>query len=408
MGKIKIIFGAVLVFTLIHSTEVFAQDSNWITDQVSGCKFFNSNPQPNETIKFNGKCGSNRASGKLTWLENGEVNEVAEGQWLNGKQTGNGTYEYKKTGNIYKGSFIEGNMSGKGEFKWANGSSYIGDFKDDKRNGKGEFRWVNGDFYKGDFLDGKRHGKGEFQWPSGNTYVGDFFDNKRTGKGKFLWKDGSSYSGDFLDGKRNGKGVAILPNGTKYVGDFVAGKFHGNGEIIYAEQRYVGEFKDGKESGSGVVYFKDGAKLDANISQGEFVGRATYTLSNGQKVSGTWVKGEFEPDELNYDHATCVRIGFSPNSSDYVACRTQIEIAKKQAQEEQRVNQLRLAETQRQIAQERKEEALIRGLSALAGFGSFSSSNSSAANAPPPIHIYNLPGGRTMTCNTFGVFTNCN
>jgi len=385
MKNNKKLFLTLLAFTLLYFTDVSAQGSNLITDQVSGCKFYNPNPVPNETIKFAGKCDSNRASGKLTWFENGEINEIAEGQWLNGKQTGNGSYEFKKSGNIYRGNFIDG-----------------------RRSGKGEFKWGNGDFYKGDFLDGKRNGKGEFQWSSGNTYVGDFFDNKRTGKGKFLWKDGSSYSGDFLDGKRNGKGVATLQNGTKYVGDFVAGKFHGMGEIIYSEQRYVGEFKDGKESGSGVIYFKDGAKLEASISQGEFIGRATYTLSNGQKVSGTWVNGEFEPDEQNYDHATCVRIGFSPNSSDYVACRTQIEIAKKQAQEEQRVNQLRLAETQRQIAQERKEEALIRGLSALAGFGSFSSTNPTAANAPPPMHIYNLPGGRTMTCNTFGVFTNCN
>jgi len=41
-------------------------------------------------------------------------------------------------GSSYKGQFLEGKMSGKGQYKWPNGVYYDGEWKDDLRHGIGQ------------------------------------------------------------------------------------------------------------------------------------------------------------------------------------------------------------------------------------------------------------------------------
>ena len=43
-------------------------------------------------------------------------------------------------------------------------------------------------------------GKGIYKWLDGTTYEGDFINGKRTGKSIYKWLDGNIYVGDFLDG----------------------------------------------------------------------------------------------------------------------------------------------------------------------------------------------------------------
>jgi hypothetical protein len=95
------------------------------------------------------------------------------------------------------------------------------------------------------------------------------------------------------------------------------------------------------------------------------------------------------------DHATCAKYGFKTGSVEYAQCRMQIDFARKQGQEQRR-------RYEDQLEAQQREERMARGAAAMG--------MASRMLAPPPsnMHTYNLPGGRSMTCNTVGAFTNCN
>ena len=347
----------IFLFTIGISSN--ALENQWIKDLKSGCKFFNASPQPNETISFEGECNAKVATGKLTWLENNEINQIAQGKFQNGKQVGQGTYEYVKSGNIYEGNFIDGKRAGKGTFKWANGA----------------------------------------------VYEGDFIDGKRTGKGYIKWVSGSEYKGDFIDGKLSGKGKLVFANKVQYEGEFSGGLFNGRGEKTYADgAKYIGDFKDGLESGAGTFYRSDKSKLITNSIQGRPIGDAIAVLQDGTEIRGRFESGNFLPNSANPDHLKCEGLGFMSNSLEYANCRTQLLINNEQAMREERAYRQQMAEYQLRIEQERKEANIFLGLSALGA----------AANilAPPPLpptssQMFTFPKGKSMTCNTVGSMTNC-
>jgi len=68
-------------------------------------------------------------------------NGVYEGEFLNGKFHGLGTYQFRagkgNRGDRYVGQFNEGQMTSKGTYYFANGEKYIGDFQGSQRSGFG-------------------------------------------------------------------------------------------------------------------------------------------------------------------------------------------------------------------------------------------------------------------------------
>ncbi|HEX2964585.1 MAG TPA: hypothetical protein VHO84_02310 [Syntrophorhabdaceae bacterium] len=170
MKSIFLLIGVSLLFV-----SVGAHAGEWIVDSKTGCKSWNPNPLPNETISWSGECVDGYTSGLGTeiWYKDGKEN------------------------GYYKGEMRRGKMDGKGAYTWANGNKYEGDYVDGKRTGKGSFSWANGDKYIGDFVDGKRTGKGIYTWANGNKYEGDFVDGKGTGKGTF---NGNKYEGTWDGG----------------------------------------------------------------------------------------------------------------------------------------------------------------------------------------------------------------
>ncbi|MCJ8346539.1 hypothetical protein MJH12_13435 [bacterium] len=133
-----------LLLLLILST--FSYSSEYIIDQKSGCKIFNSNPQPKETVEYDGECKDGYITGKGTtqWYRDGKPGQRSVGEYLNGKLHGYAIVNYN-SGDKYEGT-------------WAN----------DKFHGKGAYILVNGTKYDGAFINGDQHGLGTLTWANGN------------------------------------------------------------------------------------------------------------------------------------------------------------------------------------------------------------------------------------------------
>ena len=99
-----------------------------------------------ENGKFNG-------SGRMTH-PNGDI---YQGQWVNGVAHGYGIFCDTK-GSLYEGDWYNDLQHGHGIELWDyNKIKYIGQFINGKKTGKGKFEY-EGSTYDGDFLDGQFNG----------------------------------------------------------------------------------------------------------------------------------------------------------------------------------------------------------------------------------------------------------
>ena len=127
-------------------------------------------------------------------------------------------------GNIYMGSWKDGQLNGQGIFTYSDGRKYVGEFKDNKIDGQGTLTFPDGRKYVGEWKDNKQDGQGTFTFPDGSKYVGEWKDNKIDGQGTFTWTDGRKYVGGFKNGKRDGQGTFTYSTGRKKVGEWKDGK----------------------------------------------------------------------------------------------------------------------------------------------------------------------------------------
>jgi hypothetical protein len=179
---------------------------------VEGCKVWDSNPAPGETVSWSGACKDGFADGPgiRKWTLSGD-----------------------RPGSTTEGTFTAGKLEGQGVAKYA-GGKYEGAFRADSPNGKGVFTSADGTVYTGDFVDGLRSGKGVTVFPDGKRYEGEFESNYWNGKGVLTWPNGDRYEGDFLRGSQTGKGVLITA-GIRREGDFLDGKPVKPGVIAWSQ-----------------------------------------------------------------------------------------------------------------------------------------------------------------------------
>ena len=121
------------------------------------------------------------------------------------------------------------------------GDVYEGEILNGKRHGHGTYTWADGDTYEGDWKDGKRCGRGKLiqygKSPTGETYMkysydGEWLDNREHGhgicvEGDFGWeKMDKVFEGEWVDGKRQGRFVWYLTNskGGRYIDFYEDGK----------------------------------------------------------------------------------------------------------------------------------------------------------------------------------------
>lgn len=101
-------------------------------------------------------------------------NNVAEGEFKNGKLNGKGKRTYP-SGKIDEGEFEDGRLNGKGKIigiSWSSGGVWEGEFKNGWLNGRGKRPYPDGAIGEGEFKNCKLHGKGKKTWPDGRIEEG--------------------------------------------------------------------------------------------------------------------------------------------------------------------------------------------------------------------------------------------
>lgn len=66
-------------------------------------------------------------------------------------------------------------------------SETVGEGDPDNDNANFTLRFQSGHVYKGSFVDGFMSGQGELSWVDGVVYSGDFERNSITGYGSYTW-----------------------------------------------------------------------------------------------------------------------------------------------------------------------------------------------------------------------------
>jgi len=189
------------LLALTFSLSISAQErGNWITD-ANGCKAWNPNPRPNESIVWSARCtnGFVTGSGTLQWFLDGKPNGENTGTFADGKQTGQGN-SVAANGVTTEGRWENG-QAVYGTARWPNGNTYTGPFVEGHRTGRGVFTWASGDRYEGDFLEGKLQGQGTLTKANGDKYVGGWENGKLSGKATIAKSGAAPVSGTVTDGK---------------------------------------------------------------------------------------------------------------------------------------------------------------------------------------------------------------
>jgi len=147
------------------------------------------------------------------------------GSWKNDQFHGWGR-EIRKTGEIYEGRFIDGELNGKGIYK-DGAIFYVGEFVNYIKHGKGEL-FNNTEHYVGNFNNNKMDGNGRIEIYEDGVYEGNFNNGEIYGYGVFKYNNGDFYEGEMKNGKMNGYGKLTLNDGKCFEGYFADGEFKGD------------------------------------------------------------------------------------------------------------------------------------------------------------------------------------
>ncbi|XEC94226.1 MORN repeat-containing protein [Paenibacillus tarimensis] len=120
-------------------------------------------------------------------------NKIVEGIWEDGNEN---EYDIEFEANeSYQGQLNNGMKSGKGVYRWSDGSKYEGQWYKDSEYGFGVKEYANGDSYHGEWKEGLFHGIGIYKWNDGTRFEGNWKDNLEHGYGVKIFKDGSIQKG---------------------------------------------------------------------------------------------------------------------------------------------------------------------------------------------------------------------
>ena len=237
-----------------------------------------------ETIQLNDP------EGELTWKDG----KTYKGSFIDGKMTGKGAMRFKNK-DFYEGDFVDGKQTGKGIFMHSDGEIYKGDFLNDLYHGKGDYRSQDGETYVGDWKNNNKDGKGTYHFEDGNVYDGDWLEDEMSGKGKYYYKSGNVYEGAFYRDYMWGKGTMRYVDGKIYEGDWKKDKITGTGSMRYANgDVYEGDWLNDKITGKGIMRFSNGNSYEGDWKDDLMDGKGKYTKANGEVLEGDFMKGIYK------------------------------------------------------------------------------------------------------------------
>lgn len=181
-------------------------------------------------------------------------------------------------------------------YSFPDGREYVGEIQNNLPNGNGTMTFANGDVYEGSWKEGNMEGKGTYRFfdlekdKFTSEYIGSFHLNKMAGQGQRTFPDKTVYIGTWQNGMRTGNGALWMPDGSYfygiwkfnqmvrgelrlssgdiYDGEFVNGFFNGFGKYFSMEEGTIfeGLFKDGKPI-KGVKIFPNQRIVSLNDSE---------------------------------------------------------------------------------------------------------------------------------------------
>ena len=129
--------------------------------QFSQARMSDSNTDSDVNLDIN--LGITTISETEAVLENTTLNEVSEDELVSDLLEDSVillTGFHKRThksGSIYEGEWLEGKKHGNGTYFWKSGDKYIGKWVENKKSGPGKYIFFSGDVFEGEFLAGKRN-----------------------------------------------------------------------------------------------------------------------------------------------------------------------------------------------------------------------------------------------------------
>ncbi len=197
------------------------------------------------------------------------------------------TKEYDD-GSIYIGQFLNGKQHGNGTYKLPNGYIYSGEWIGGVIEGMGRATYPNGSVYEGIFINGRPEGKGKMYYTNGTTFEGDWLYGRPANNGVVIYKNGSRYEGQFANQFRSGFGVMVFENGTRYEGNWDNDVGQGNAKITYSNNAvYEGSIRNGVPHGIGTMIYENGTRYEGDWNNNIGQGNAKITYSNNAVYEGS-------------------------------------------------------------------------------------------------------------------------
>ncbi len=246
------------------------RSSGGFVSTVSGCEVWIAKVSEKLTISWSGMCTDGRASGAGVLDAQGPaIHEHYEGQMVNGKPTGHGTFT-ATDGRVLSGQWENGTIEGKVIYSRADGFHYGGGWKNETEEGVGLGIWPSGGRYEGEWANGEPSGAGTMTYASGIRYTGAFRHGKPTaGHGKVTFPNGSEIEGVWDDDLKSGRVTYVNSRGDRFDGVMKNLRRVGQGTLTTATgDRYEGEWEDNVPNGPG-----------------------TLTKADGSRFSGIWIHG---------------------------------------------------------------------------------------------------------------------
>ncbi|AAZ10460.1 MORN repeat, putative [Trypanosoma equiperdum] len=225
--------------------------------------------------------GLPNGTGKASWTVGASVENTYEGGWKEGYFDGEGLLKLHG-GYSYKGQWSKGLVDGLGTEIVPYERTYTGKFSQGNKHGEGKLCLIrSGEVYEGNFISGEMTGAGKMTTREGHILKGEFINGKMSGDGEAIHKNGTVFQGKYRNGAAFGTGRILYAHGDVYEGGIVS-----SGDLIP------------HRDGPGVYMFFEGGKLECTWKRNVLVGEGLYTSSNGIRSRRSYTEGILDFDEL--------------------------------------------------------------------------------------------------------------